>query len=189
MKLVQPKKKRPLTVAQHIRRQERMLEDLEFLIDLERQRGNWLTATDEQRRNLIFDAQYHHALEIFRNVPEMTMQDAVAFLKAKPPCLETIATLTCLAPIVSRSEQGNAAQKLRKGLRESRYASEHAAWMKAAPEGTPNGTKSSRQRAAVEAIKETGTRASRRTIAAFVKENWHEISSASSRADRRNLSV
>ncbi len=137
-----------------------------------------------------FDASFNHALEIIRMwrvVP--TLQDAVAYLRSKPPSFETIIVLASLAPLVSKTEQTVAAQKQRKGSRTSRYAAQHDKWMIAARASTLNCdlTKASRQRAAVKAIMAAGTRASRRTVSAFVTTHWAEIEGHRAKVDRWNM--
>lgn len=167
-----------------------LLAMLESEIEHIRKRGNWLTATEDQRRDLISDQAFDDALAIIRKVADATMQEAVAYLKSKPPSFETIAYLAHVAPIEAISRQAKAAQNKRKGIRSSPYADDHANWLETARCSLPEkGTTATRRRAAVKAILETGTHASRRTVSAFVAAKWTEIAGRCAKADGWNLSV
>lgn len=81
-------------------------------IDAKASRGpsiNMLTATEDQRQAQRSDEAFDHALQIIWKMTDATLQEAVAYLKSKPPSFETIAVLACLSPLAAKYEQAIAA--------------------------------------------------------------------------------
>lgn len=176
------KPKKPKTKRQLLTMLEREIERI-------RKRGNWLTATEDQRRELISDEAFDHALEIFQKVADATKQEAVAYLKSKPPSFETIAFLACVAPLAAKSEQAFAAQKQRTGVRKSRYVSEHESWHNAALAELREHPKRNITKMVTAIIARTQTKASRVAVRAWATDNEKHLRREAIKAARAAQSL
>ena len=161
--------------------------------------GTWWSGLSQDERNTVNDEldmeKGYSAL-----IDEATPDDATLEYIRKEFAdgfdiwgIRAIAEACVLFYLKKRLEERKKAASCNKGKpRASRYALRKDVWITAARQGVAahaGATKRNRMQAAADAIAAIEPKAMRRTITAFVKDKWCEISSTSRVADRRNLSV